>query len=286
MSTKPMPPFAPQQQSHPALSSRMDPKPDIGAESYRGSGKLRGKRALITGGDSGIGAAVAVAFAREGADVAILYLPEEQEDADEVAVELKAAGVKYLLLPGDIRDDAYLEQAVATVAERFDGIDTVVSNAAHQTYLPQFEDITMELWRKHFDINVHSAFNLIRLCHPHLKENSTITVTSSVNSKIARPPVLLYDATKGALCTMVIGLAQLLAKSGIRVNAVLPGPIWAPMNVCGLEPSFTETLGVQVPMGRPGQPSELASAYVMLASDEASYTTGAMITIAGGMPIA
>lgn len=285
MANRPTPPFPEQHQGFPGLSSEMDPKPDYGETSYKGSGQLAGKRALITGGDSGIGAAVAIAFAREGADVAIAYLPEEQEDAEAIAGLIDQAGVGSLLLPGDITETGQAERMIAAVEQAFGGIDTLVNNAAYQAWSPKIEDITMDEWRRHFDVNVHAAMELALLAIPRLGEGGSITFTSSVNSKHPMPTLIPYSATKATLANMTLGLAQALAEKGIRVNAVLPGPIWTPFIPSGMDAESVRSFGSQSPMGRPGQPAELASAYVMLASDRASFTTGALLTVAGGMPI-
>lgn len=263
----------------------MDPTPDYGEQSYEGSGQLKGKRALITGGDSGIGAAVAIAFAREGADVAIAYLPEEQSDAEAIAGVVEQAGVRVRLIPGDIADPGHASAVIAQMEEGFGGIDILVNNAAYQAWLPKFEDITMDEWRRHFDVNVHAAMELTLLAVPKMRRGASITFTSSVNSKHPMPTLIPYSATKATLANMTLGLAQALVEKGIRVNAVLPGPIWTPFIPSGMDADSVKSFGSQSPMGRPGQPAELASAYVMLASDRASFTTGALVTVAGGMPI-
>ena len=285
MSSNPTPPFAEQNQSFPGLTSKMDPKPDHGENSYEGSGQLKGKRALITGGDSGIGAAVAIAFAREGADVAIAYLPPEQADAEEISALIEAAGVKTLLLPGDISEAGRPQKIIDEVVSSFGGIDILVNNAAYQAWLPNFEDITMDEWRRHFDVNVHAAMELTLVAVPHMGSGGSVLFTSSVNSKHPMPTLIPYSATKATLANLTLGLSQALTGKGIRVNAVLPGPIWTPFIPAGMDAESVASFGSQSPMGRPGQPAELASAYVMLASDKASFTTGALVTVAGGMPI-
>lgn len=279
------PPFPEQRQSFPGVTGDMQPKPDHGETSYKGSGQLEGKRALITGGDSGIGAAVAIAFAREGANVAIAYLPKEQADAEAIGALVEQAGTRAMLLPGDISMPGHAATLIEAVERAFGGIDTLVNNAAYQAWLPTIEDITMDEWRRHFDLNVHAAMELTLLAVPRLGRGGSITFTSSVNSKHPMPTLIPYSATKAALANMTLGLAQALAKQGIRVNAVLPGPIWTPFIPAGMDEESVRTFGSQSPMGRPGQPAELASAYVMLASDRASFTTGALVTVAGGMPI-
>ena len=278
----PKPPFKPQQQSFPGKTARMDPRPDHGEDSYTGSGQLEGKRALVTGGDSGIGAAVAIAFAREGADVAIAFLPGERDDAEHVRQHIEAAGRRALLVECDISDEAQAEALVAQVREELGGLDVLVNNAAYQRYFESFEEITLDEWRRTFETNVHAVFNLVRLSLPLLENGGCVINTASVNSKKPKPNILPYAATKGAVANLTIGLAGLLADRGVRVNAVLPGPIWTPFIPAGMSEEEVETFGDQTPFGRPGQPAELASAYVMLASDRASYTSGALLTISGG----
>lgn len=278
----PKPPFKPQQQSFPGKTAKLDPQPDHGEDSYTGHGLLAGKKTLITGGDSGIGAAVAIAFAREGADVAIAYLESEQDDAASVGALIEQAGRRAVLVPCDISDEAQAKALIERVTAELGGLDVLVNNAAYQSYYETFEDITLEEWRKTFDTNVHAVFHLTRLAVPHLREGGSIINTASVQSKKPTPNILPYAATKGALANLTIGLAGLLAEKGIRVNAVLPGPIWTPFIPAGMAAEEVEQFGSQTPFGRPGQPAELASAYVMLAADAASYTSGALLTISGG----
>lgn len=281
----PKPPFPQQQQAFPGKTAAMDPKPDHGETSYEGSGQLRGKRTLITGGDSGIGAAVAIAFAREGADVAIAYLPDEQDDAEQIRTLIEAAGVRALLIPGDITDEAHAVALMEQVVTTFGGIDVLVNNAAYQTYFESFDDVTLDEWKKTFDTNVHATFHLTKLAVAHMQPGANIINTSSVNSKDPTPNLLPYSTTKGAISNLTIGLAQFLAERRIRVNAVLPGPIWTPFIPAGMDDDSVTSFGEKNPSGRPGQPAELASAYVMLASDRSSYTSGALVTVAGGQPI-
>ncbi len=278
----PKPPFKPQQQSFPGKTAQMDPRPDHGEDSYVGHGLLEGKRALITGGDSGIGAAVAIAFAREGADVAIAFLPGEEDDAQRIGALIEQAGRKTLLVACDISDPAQAQALVEKTRAALGGIDTLVNNAAYQRYFESFDEITLEEWRKTFDTNVHAVFNLTRLCVPLLQGGGSVINTASVNSKKPTPNILPYAATKGAVANLTIGLAGLLAEKQIRVNAVLPGPVWTPFIPAGMAAEEVESFGGQTPFGRPGQPAELASAYVMLAADTASYTSGTLLTIAGG----
>ncbi|MEI4516490.1 MULTISPECIES: SDR family oxidoreductase [unclassified Stenotrophomonas] len=278
----PKPPFKAQQQSFPGKTDKLDPRPDHGEESYVGHGLLKGKKALITGGDSGIGAAVAIAYAREGADVAIAFLEGEEKDAASIGALIEGAGQKAVLCPCDISDDAQAAALIKQVTAELGGLDILVNNAAYQRYYESFDDITLDDWRKTFETNVHAVFNLTRLCVPYLEDGGSVINTASVNSKKPTPNILPYSATKGALANLTIGLAGLLAEKGIRVNAVLPGPIWTPFIPAGMAAEEVEQFGSQTPFGRPGQPAELASAYVMLAADSASYTSGALITVSGG----
>ncbi|UMY15643.1 SDR family oxidoreductase [Methylobacterium organophilum] len=281
----PRPPFEGQPQSFPGKTAKMTPEPDHGEESYRGSGKLSGLAALITGGDSGIGRAVAIAYAREGADVAISYLPEEQKDAEAVAGWVEKAGRRVLLLPGDLKDPAYGREIVARTVESFGRLDVLVNNGAFQQPNDGIEAIEDTIFEDHFRTNVFGAFYVTKAAVPHLKPGASVIFTSSVNSKHPMPTLLAYSATKGALSNLVLSLAQLLAEKGIRVNGVLPGPIWTPFIPSGMREESVKSFGSQVPFGRPGQPAELASAYVMLAVEESSYTSGALVTVAGAMPV-
>lgn len=281
----PRSPFPEQPQSFPGKTRKMQPEPDHGEASYRGAGKLTGKAALITGGDSGIGRAVAIAYAREGADVAIAYLPEEQADAEAVAQLIEKAGKRALLLPGDIKEAAFARAIVERTAREFGRLDILVNNAAFQEPnrgLDALDDATFE---KHFRTNVFGAFYATKAALAHLPPGGSVIFTSSVNSKHPMPTLMAYSATKGALSNMVLSLSQLLAEKGIRVNGVLPGPIWTPFIPSGMSQDAVKTFGSQVPFNRPGQPAELASAYVMLAAEESSYTSGALITVAGAMPV-
>lgn len=279
----PRPPFKRQQQQFPGKTGPMQPRPDHGEDSYVGHGELAGKKALVTGGDSGIGAAVAIAYAREGADVAIAFLPDEQADAERVGALIEAAGQRALLVACDISDPSQAVALANKVKDAFGGLDILVNNAAYQRYFHKFEEITLDEWRKTFETNVHAMFNLVRLTLPLLEASGGAVInTASVNSKKPSPNLLPYAATKGAVANLTIGLAGLLAERGVRVNAVLPGPIWTPFIPAGMAPEEVETFGEQTPFGRPGQPAELATAYVMLASDRASYTSGTLLTIAGG----
>ncbi|KQP91593.1 SDR family oxidoreductase [Methylobacterium sp. Leaf113] len=281
----PRPPFEGQPQSFPGKTGRMAPEPDHGEASYRGSGKLTGQAALITGGDSGIGRAVAIAFAREGADVAIAYLPEEQADAEAVAGWIEKAGRRALLLPGDLKDPAHGRDLVERTVAAFGRLDVLVNNGAFQQPNQGLDAIEDTVFEDHFRTNVFGPFYLTKAALPHLKPGASVIFTSSVNSKHPMPSLMAYSATKGALSNMVLSLSQLLAEKGIRVNGVLPGPIWTPFIPSGMSEDSVKSFGSQVPFGRPGQPAELASAYVMLASPESSYTSGALVTVAGAMPV-
>ena len=281
----PKPPFSDQQQDRqPGQSAPMNPPPDHGEKTYKGSGKLAGKIALITGADSGIGRAVAIAFAREGADVAIAYL-NEHEDAKETARWVEEAGRKSLLLPGDITDPALCRELVAKTVESFGRIDVVVNNAAYQMVYDSLEDISDEEWDKTFSTNIGAMFRITKAAVPHMKPGSAIVNTTSVNADSPNPGLIAYATTKGAIQNFTGGLAQLLAEKGIRANGVAPGPIWTPLIPSTMKPEQVKNFGSQVPMKRPGQPAELAAAYVMLASDEASYISGATIAVTGGKPI-
>ena len=278
----PKPPFKPQQQSFPGKTDKMEPRPDHGEDSYVGHGLLEGKKAIITGGDSGIGAAVAIAYAREGADVAIVHLPGEEKDADRIVDLIRQAGREGSRHACDISDPAQAETLIEALAGQFGKFDILVNNAAYQKYFNSFEEITLEQWEKTFATNVHAPFNLVRLSLPHFNEGAVIINTASVQSKKPTPNILPYAATKGAVANMTIGLAGLLAEKKIRVNAVLPGPIWTPFIPAGMDEEEVIQFGGHTPMKRPGQPAELASAYVMLANDASSYTSGALVTVSGG----
>ena len=285
LSKYPRPPFEGQPQSFPGKTDLMSPEPDHGETRYQGSGKLAGQAALITGGDSGIGRAVAIAYAREGADVAIAYLPEEQRDAEAVAAWVEKAGRRALLLPGDLKQSGHGREIVARTVEAFGRLDILVNNGAFQQPNQGLDSIEDAVFEDHFRTNVFGPFYVTKAALPHLKPGASVIFTSSVNSKHPMPSLMAYSATKGALSNMVLSLSQLLAEKGIRVNGVLPGPIWTPFIPAGMSEDSVKSFGSQVPFGRPGQPAELASAYVMLASEESSYTSGALITVAGAMPV-
>ncbi len=281
----PRPPFDATPQTAPGSSARMRPEPNYGEDSYSGSGKLAGQVALITGADSGIGRAVALAFAREGANVLLSYLAEEEEDADAAARAVQEAGQQAVKLPGDISDPAHCRALVQAAIDRFGRLDILVNNGAFQMTRTKLDEITDEEWDLTFRTNVHSQFYLCKAALPHLKPGANIINTSSVNSKHPMPSLLAYSATKAAIANFTIGLAQMLVEQGIRVNAVLPGPVWTPFIPVGMEPEQVKSFGSQSPMGRPAQPAELAAAYVYLASDDASFTTGTLLPVHGGMVI-
>jgi hypothetical protein len=262
----------------------MNPRPDHGEHSYQGSGRLAGKAAIVTGGDSGIGRAVAIAFAREGADVLIAYL-DEDGDARETARWVEEAGRKAVLMPGDIRRPDHCAAIVDKAVEAFGRLDVLVNNAAYQMSYPSLEAISDEEWDKTFDTNIGAMFRITRAAVKHMKAGAAIINTSSINADHPNPGLIAYATTKGAIQNFTGGLAQLLAEKGIRANCVAPGPIWTPLIPSTMPPEKVEKFGEQVPMKRPGQPAELAAAYVMLASDEASYISGATIAVTGGAPI-
>lgn len=284
MTDYPRPPFASQAQSVPGSQKKMDPYPDCGEKSYTGSGRLANKIALITGADSGIGRAVAIAFAREGADVAIAYL-DEHEDAKETARWVEEAGRQCLLLPGDLAQKANCQAIVDQTVEQFGRIDVLVNNAAFQMTHETLEEIPDEEWVKTFDINITAMFRICKAALPHMKAGASIINTSSVNSDMPKPTLLAYAATKGAIANFTGGLAQLLGSKGIRVNSVAPGPIWTPLIVSTMPDEDVNSFGSETPLGRPGQPVEVAPIYVLLASDEASYISGSRYAVTGGKPI-
>jgi NAD(P)-dependent dehydrogenase (short-subunit alcohol dehydrogenase family) len=273
-----------QQQSQPGETAAMSPHPDHGESSYQGSGRLAGKVAVVTGGDSGIGRAVAIAYAREGADVVVSYLDEE-DDARTTAGWVEKAGRQALLVAGDLADPAHCRDLIARSVEQFGRIDVLVSNAAFQTTHEAIEDITDEEWDRTLAVNLSAFFHLTKAAVPHMAAGSSIIGTTSVNSDSPPPQLLAYDVTKAGIANMVGALAQLLAARGIRANSVAPGPIWTPLIPATMPPEQVESFGQQVPLGRPGQPAEVAPVYVMLASDEASYVSGARVAVTGGQPV-
>jgi NAD(P)-dependent dehydrogenase (short-subunit alcohol dehydrogenase family) len=284
MTHYPTPPFPSQKQPMPGFTAQMDPVPDHGEKTYRGSERLKGKRAIITGGDSGIGRAVAIAYAREGADLLISYLHED-EDADETKRLVEQAGRKAVLVSGDIQDPAHCRQIVETAVKELGGIDILVNNAAHQASFKSIDEISDEEWELTFKVNIHAMFYLTKAAVAHMKPGSAIINTASINSDNPNPTLLAYATTKGAIQNFTAGLAQLLAEKGIRANAVAPGPIWTPLIPSTLPEDSVSNFGKQVPMKRPGQPAELATAYVMLADPLSSYVSGTTIAVTGGKPI-
>jgi NAD(P)-dependent dehydrogenase (short-subunit alcohol dehydrogenase family) len=281
---RPHPPQPEQKQSPPGSTGAIRPKPDHGEESYRGSGRLAGKAAIITGADSGIGRAVAIAFAREGADVLISYL-EEHEDALETARWVEQAGRRAVMVPGDVAEEGHCKAIIDRAISEFGQLSILVNNAAMQRSHESIEDITAEEWDRTFRTNIYSQFYLCKAAIPHMKPGSAIVNTSSINAKNPSPSLLAYATTKGAIANFTAGLAQLVAAKGIRVNCVAPGPIWTPLIPSTMPEEAVKTFGQNTPLGRAGQPAELAPAYVLLASDEASYMTAALIPVTGGRPM-
>ncbi len=273
-----------QQQQPPGTQSELRPKPDCGEESYVGSGRLAGKAAVITGGDSGIGRAVAIAYAREGADVLISYL-EEDDDAQETARLVEDAGRNAVLVRGDISDAQHCRDIVASAVEEFGRVDILVNNAAYQMTHESLEEIPDEEWDYTFATNVSAMFHLCKAAVPHMAPGSSIIGSSSVNSDMPSPTLAPYAATKAAIANFAASLAQLLGEKGIRVNSVAPGPIWTPLIPSTMPEDKVENFGKNVPLGRAGQPVEVAPVYVLLASDEGSYISGARIAVTGGRPI-
>jgi NAD(P)-dependent dehydrogenase (short-subunit alcohol dehydrogenase family) len=280
----PTPPQPRQQQEPPGFTEELAPRPDHGEHSYRGCGKLKGRAALITGADSGIGRAVAIAFAREGADVLISYLCEH-DDAKETARWVEDAGRCAVLMAGDVGDPDHCRELVERTRKEFGKIDILVNNAAYQMTHASLDEISDEEWDHTFRTNIYSMFYLSKAVVPHMKPGSAIVNTASINSKSPSPGLLAYATTKGAISNFAAGLGQLLAEKGIRVNCVAPGPIWTPLIPSTMAPDKVEHFGENTPLKRPGQPAELAPAYVLLASDDGSYISGAMIPVTGGRPM-
>ncbi|UFZ05829.1 SDR family oxidoreductase [Bradyrhizobium ontarionense] len=279
----PKPPFERQSQPWPGLASKMSPRPDHGETSYRGSGRLAGRKALITGGDSGMGRAAAIAYAREGADVAINYYPTEEPDAQEVVALIKAEGRKAVALPGDLRDEGFCRQLVQRAVEALGGLDIVVNNAARQQARQSILDVSSEDFDATMKTNIYAPFWIIKAALPHLKPGSVIIGTSSEQAYDPSPDLYDYAQTKAATMNYVKSLAKQLGPKGIRVNAVAPGPIWTPLQVSGgATMEKLEKFGGQTPLGRPGQPAELGSIYVQLAAADASYANGQVNGSSGG----
>ena len=273
-----------QQQQVPGTLGEMDPKPDHGEESYRGSGRLTGKAAVITGGDSGIGRAVAIAFAREGADVLISYL-NEHEDAKDTAKYVEEAGRKCVLVPGDLADRAHQKTIIPKAVEEFGKVDILVNNAAFQMSHDSLDEISDEEWDHTLAVNLTAMFTLTKDAIPHMQPGASIINSSSVNSDQPSPHLIAYAMTKAGIANFTASLAQMLAEKGIRANSVAPGPVWTPLIPATMPEEKVESFGKQVPLGRAGQPAELAPVYVLLASDEASYVSGARVAVTGGNPI-
>jgi NAD(P)-dependent dehydrogenase (short-subunit alcohol dehydrogenase family) len=273
-----------QQQTPPGTESELKPKADHGEESYKGSGRLSDKKVVITGGDSGIGRAVCIAFAREGADILISYL-DEDEDARETARWVEEAGRKAVLVPGDISDPAHCRAIIDRAVQEFGRVDVLINNAAYQMTHETLEEVSDEEWQKTFAVNIHAMFYLTKAALPHMKEGSVIINTSSINSDNPKPTLLPYATTKGAIANFSAGLAQLLGEKGIRVTSIAPGPIWTPLIPSTMRPDEVKEFGETTPLGRPGQPAECAGAYVLLASDLGSYMSGGRIEITGGKPV-
>lgn len=284
MADYPTPPFSQRKVPMPGRTSDMTPRPDHGEESYKGSGKLEGLKAIITGGDSGIGRAVAIAYAREGADVLISYL-DEDEDAKETARWVEKAGRKAVLVRGDIQSAEHCRNMVDTAARELGGIDILVNNAAHQATFDDITEIPDEEWELTFRVNIHAMFYLTKAAVPHMTNGGSIINTASINSDSPNPSLLAYATTKGAIQNFTAGLAQMLAEKKIRANTVTPGPIWTPLIPSTMPEESVKNFGKQVPMGRPGEPAELQTAYVMLADPLSSYVSGATIAVTGGKPI-
>ncbi len=281
---EPKPPFAKQSQSVPGQEGQMQPQPDYGEQSYKGSGKLTGMAALITGADSGIGRAVALAFAREGADVLISYL-DEDEDAQQPQLIVQEAGRKGIAVPGDIGDEAHCQQLVQRALDEFGHLDILVNNAAYQMSYESLDDITTQEWDRTFRTNIDAMFYLSKAAIPHMQPGSSIINTASIEAFQPKPILLPYATTKGAIVVFTEALAQMVGPKGIRVNAVAPGPVWTPLIPSTMPEKSVEKFGANTPLGRPAQPAELAPVYVLLASPEASYITGEVYGVTGGKPL-
>ena len=281
----PSPTFPEQQQDKEGSPSKMDPRPDHGEDSYVGSGRLAGRKALITGADSGIGRAVAIAYAREGADLVLTHLPEEAEEADEVVEISRAAGVEVTTVPGDLSDEAFCTELVERAVAAMGGLDVLVEVGGYQQAVADIADLTTEQFDHTFKTNVYSLFWTVKAALPHLRPGSSIITTSSVQAYSPAPLLLDYATTKAAINTFTKALAQQVASKGIRANVVAPGPFWTPLQVDGGQPAekVPEFGADESVYGRPGQPAEIAAAYVHLASGESSYTSGSTLSVTGGM---
>jgi len=272
--------------SEESVTSNMTDKPDHGEDSYQGTGTLKDRVAIVTGGDSGIGRAVALAFAREGADVAISYLEAEESDAEETAQVVEEAGKTCLRVPGDISEEANCQALIQKAVDEFGQIDILVNNAAHQRTVNGVADVSTELLERTFKTNVFAQFWLVKAAIPHMQPGGTIINVCSAQAYKPSPTLLPYASTKGAVVTFTEGLAQDVVQYGLRANVVAPGPVWTPIIPASMEPETVSQFGLQSPMGRPGQPAELAPAFVFLASQESSFVNGAVIDITGGQPVA
>lgn len=279
----PAPPFPEQEQSEPGLAKEMTPKPDHGEETYRGSGRLQGRKALVTGADSGIGRATAIAFAREGADVVLNYLPEEEADAKEVVALVEKAGQKAVAIPLDISVEANCTELIDQAVSALGGLDILVNNAGKQIYVEDLADLSTEQLQKTFATNVFAMFWLTKAALPHLPKGASVINTTSIQAYQPSPGLLDYAATKAAIANFTHGFAKQVIGKGIRVNGVAPGPVWTPLQPSHGQPQEkVSAFGEQAPMGRPGQPAELAPAFVFLASQESSFMTGEIIGVTGG----
>lgn len=278
------PPFPEQEQPYPGLESAMQPQPDYGEQSYQGYGRLQGKSAIITGADSGIGRAAALAFAREGADVLISYL-NEHPDAEQTVRVVEEAGRRAVAVPGDIGDEAHCQQLVRRAEQEFGGLDILVNNAAYQMSREGIQSISAEEWERTFRTNIFAMFYLSKAALPRLRQGGAIINTASIQAYQPSPSLLDYASTKGAIVTFTKALAEEALQQGIRVNAVAPGPVWTPLIPATMPPQQTAQFGQQGPMGRPAQPAELAPVYVFLASEESSYIAGEVVGVTGGKPL-
>ena len=274
-----------QRDQHPGLEQEMQPEPDYGYETYRGMGRLEGKAAIITGGDSGIGRAVALAFAREGADVLISYLEEEEPDASETAQIVEEAGKRAVKVPGDISEESRCQALVQRAVEEFGKIDVLVNNAAHQMTVDGIADISSELLDRTFKTNIYAMFWLCKAAIPHMPEGGAIINVASIQAYQPSPTLLPYSATKGAIVTFTKGLAQEVVQYGLRANTVAPGPVWTPIIPASMPGETVSQFGGTSPMGRPAQPAELAPAFVFLASQESSFVNGETLGVTGGQPL-
>jgi NAD(P)-dependent dehydrogenase (short-subunit alcohol dehydrogenase family) len=282
----PRPDYPEQQLPHPGLEGEMSPEPDWGVDTYRGSGRLEGRKTVITGGDSGIGRAVALAFAREGADVLIAYLPEEEADARETLRVVEDAGRKAVGVPGDLRDEAHCHSVIDRAVEEFGRIDVLVNNAAYQMSLDSgLADLTTEQLLRTYETNVFAMFWLTKRALPHMAAGASVINSTSIQAYQPSPPLIDYASTKAAILNFTRALALEVAPRGIRVNAVAPGPIWTPLIPATMPPEAVEAFGADTPLGRAAQPVEVAPAYVFLASQESSYITGERIGVTGGKPL-